>query len=182
MNLEKALTIQGWMEGAELLWLAEQASTRKRIAEIGSWKGRSTRAMADNLPEGGVIVAVDTWSGSDEEQHHSELTSQPDGWLFDEFKRNMEGLSLFKVQPFQMTSLEAARICKDTKFDMIFIDAAHDYENVKTDILAWKPLLAGGGLLCGHDYGGTWTGVTQAVDENVPGARIAAVTIWEMPL
>jgi len=162
----------------ELEWLAQQASTHKRIAEIGSWKGRSTRAMADNLSDGAVIVAVDTWVGSDEDAHHAELNVQLNGWLFDEFKRSMNGLSPFKVQPFQMTSIEAAHLLKDARFDMIFIDAAHDYENVKADISAWKPLLAEGGLLCGHDYG-TWPGVTQAVDETVGSVRLAAFTIWE---
>jgi len=172
------------MEENELLWLAEQASTHKRIVEIGSWKGRSTRAMADNLPEGGTIVAVDTWKGSDEEPHREELSIHPDGWLLDEFKRNMAGLS--NVTLLQQTSLAAAAIFQGHKFDMIFLDASHDYENVKADILAWGPLVAEGGLFCGHDYGAysmiegrkVHCGVMYAVDEFIPNHRIGMNSIW----
>jgi predicted O-methyltransferase YrrM len=79
-----------------------------------------------------------------------------------------------------MTSLEAAAKLVGLEFDMIFIDGAHDYENVKADILAWRPL-SEGGLLCGHDYGTCWDGV---VKELIPHPKVGAGSIWyaaEMP-
>ena len=176
MNLARALTIPGWMTEVELSWLAVQAGIRKRIVEIGSWKGRSTRALADNLILDGMIVAVDTWEGSDEDGHRNELSAHPNGWLFEEFKRNLSGIRSLSLQPLQMTSLEAARVLQGGLFDMIFVDASHDYENVKADILAWKPLLANGGILCGHDY--QHQPVVYAVTECVPGHRVGAETIW----
>jgi len=179
MDISRALAIDGWMEPTELRWLAEQASTHKRIAEIGSWKGRSTRAMADNLAEGGRIVAIDTWKGSDEEPHRAELRAHTEGWLLEEFERNMEGTLSSKVKPLQMLSLDAAYALRNERFDMIFLDASHDYENVRADILAWLPLLENGGLFCGHDYDVFSTydgrvvhcGVTRAVDEFFPKHR-----------
>ena len=36
--------------------------------------------------------------------------------------------------------------------DFVFLDAAHDYENVKEDILSWYPKVKVGGWLTGHDY------------------------------
>jgi predicted O-methyltransferase YrrM len=162
------------MTDDELTWLAEQASRHKRIIEIGSWLGRSTRALADNTD--GFVEVVDTWAGSDEEEHKNFLVTKPEGWLFNEFTKNMEGTRTLVVANC-MTSLEAAALCWDSQFDMIFIDAAHDYESTKADILAWRPLLAPGGILSGHDYGG-WPGVTQAVDEVVPNHKRGPFSIW----
>ena len=40
----------------------------------------------------------------------------------------------------------------DHSLDMVFIDGAHDYESVMTDILSWLPKIKKNGLICGHDY------------------------------
>lgn len=197
VNISNALKIQGFTNENELNWLAEQASTRKTVVEIGAWKGRSTRAMADNLPEGGVIYAVDTWNGTPEDPHFKELQGKPEDWLFNQFRDNIgEDLlrrdvkkddvvvnQIYTVRPYRGTSLEAADYlgngCYNLRFGLIFIDAAHDYKAVKDDIDAWLPLLAPGGLFCGHDFFPGRGGVIQAVTECFPKARKAgAGTIW----
>ena len=175
--IESALRIPGWMTDQELTWLATQAKSHTKILEIGSWMGRSTRALAENTS--GTVTAVDTWECSPgviqnrEEMRiaHRVFGDIPlsDGWLLDAFIRNMDGLT--NVETCQMRSLDAAaRMATEGRaFDMVFIDASHDYENVKADILAWSPLLIDGGLICGHDYNDSnWPGVTQAVDELFP--------------
>lgn len=163
MNLQNALKIDGWMIESELKWLAEQAKNRKVIAEIGSWRGRTTRALADNTS--GIVYAIDTWDGS--EEHQEFLKDKPKDWLYDEFLTNTRGLC--NVCPTRGYSINVANCFKQSgfvwKFDMIFLDASHDYENVKNDILAWRPLLFNSGILCGHDYSDTWPGVKQAVHE-----------------
>lgn len=181
MNLTEALKIHGFTNEHELRWLAEQASKRSKIVEIGSWKGRSTRAMADN--SNATIYAVDTWKGTPEDPHFKELVGKPDNYLLDLFGSNMDPHYFqppYKVRAVQMPSIEAAKyLAHYGPFDMIFIDAAHDYENVKADILAWRPLLAPGGLFCGHDYMAGRGGVVKAVDDFVPTRKRAGVgTIW----
>jgi predicted O-methyltransferase YrrM len=174
MNIERALQTDGWMIESELKWLAQQAAGRKQIAEIGAWKGRSTRALADNTT--GIVYVIDTWLGS--EEHQQELATHPPDWLLSEFRRNTADLQNIRI--FRGTSVEAASTLKTLRFDMIFLDAAHDYENVKADILAWWPLLAPGGILSGHDYGDGChgVGVKKAVNELIPDVQIGQNEIW----
>lgn len=179
MNIDRALTITGWMTKDELLWLAGQASVRHDIIEIGSWRGRSTRALADNTP--GKVTAVDGFVGSPFDTPNGmwpDMAAQiahPD-FIYGEFIKNTGHLP--NVRTLRMLSLEGAARLQHERFDMIFIDAGHDYEHVVQDILAWRPLLAPGGLFSGHDYFPGCPGVMQAVNELIPNAKRGAGSIW----
>jgi len=172
--IERADSIVGWMSIEELTWLARQARRHSRILEVGSWLGRSTAALSDNTE--GVVYAVDTFLGSPETNDDPSWKDHPEpwNWLWEEFKKN----AAENIIPARMQSVEAAAMFAKAgeTFDMIFIDGAHDTESVKADIKAWRPLLAPGGLLCGHDY---FTTVKEAVDELIPRPMIAAGTIWK---
>jgi predicted O-methyltransferase YrrM len=159
MNISRALEIPGWMEEKELIWLANEASRHDKIVEIGCWMGRSTRALADNTS--GMVLAVDTWKGS--EEHQDQLKDKDPDWLYGQFLVNMTGTT--NVFPVRLSSTEAAATCKETlrDFDMVFIDASHDYESISADIVAWKPLIKPGGIICGHDRG--YPPIHQAVTE-----------------
>lgn len=180
MKIERALATSDYQCGertAELIWLAEQASKRKMIVEIGSWKGTTSIAMADNTT--GLVYCVDTFKGSVNEEKHQRLNEQPEGWLRETFKRNVAGLSNILI--CEMESLLAARLFSESgeRFDMVFLDASHDYESVKADILAWVPLLRSGGLLCGHDR--QWDGVAKAIAELIPNHQVGTGAIWYRP-
>ncbi len=191
IHISKALKIPGMMLEPELHWLARQAATHRRIVEVGSWKGRSTRAMADNMPADGTLVAVDTWRGrlgddatqAEREMYQRELGGKPEGWLRKQFNENMRGAKA-PYFPYRDTSLNAARWFEmaGRRFDMIFIDAGHTYEDVSADIRAWRPLLAPGGLFCGHDYHDykdRFPGVDRAVDELITYPQALGVgSIW----
>ena len=177
MNIKNALLTEGWMKPSELEWLAEQASKHRCIVEVGSWMGRSTTAMADNMEGSGVIFAVDTWRGS--EEHESYLKDKPIDFVYNIFRKNLTvHIESGRVCPVHLPSIEAARVFRAigyADFDMVFIDASHDYENVKADIKAWKPLLRSGGLLCGHDWG--HPPIVQAVRELLGNPKSSS-TIW----
>ena len=53
----------------------------------------------------------------------------------------------------------------DEYFDIVYIDASHEYECVKEDIISWLPKVKIGGILCGDDYCVGWPQVVKAVDE-----------------
>lgn len=56
------------------------------------------------------------------------------------------------VQIHKGSSTEAAKFFNAKSLDFVYIDAAHDYQNVKADIEAWWPTIKSGGMLGGHDY------------------------------
>ena len=65
----------------------------------------------------------------------------------------------------------------DGRFDVVFIDAGHTYEEVKQDIIQWKPKAKM--IIAGHDYyPGVWDGVVKAVDEAFGKPDGVAGTIW----
>lgn len=177
MNITRAQSIDGWMFDDELAYLASVAARSHRIVEIGSWLGRSTVALAANVPEGGVVYAVDTWRGTAEQPTTGALDEEQGNDLYERFLHNVAGLP---VIPTRARSLDAVRTFAAEElgpFDVIFIDAEHEYEAVSADIAAWKPLLREGGILCGHDYHELWWGVRKAVDEQVGRFRTVN-TIW----
>ncbi len=175
VDITRAINIPGAHPAGPVYykWLAEQASTRKNILEVGTWTGGSARAMADNTD--GLVYAVDPLCGTPEMARYF-LGDYPE-WLYDEFQKNMEGLT--NIRLIRKFSLDAAEICRENnlKFDMIFLDGDHSYEAVKMDILAWHPLLTENGLFCGHDWG--YTSVIAAVEETIGGHHLTGVdTVW----
>ena len=92
-------------------------------------------------------MCIDTWIGTAEEQREQYTGTD----VLPEFKRNL-GALLPHVEPWQMTSLEAATHFHEP-VSLLFIDACHRYDDVRADVLAWVPKLSLGGLLLLHD---TW--------------------------
>jgi hypothetical protein len=204
LTIDRALQINGWMEPVELGWLAEQAQLHSRIVEIGSFMGRSTRALADNTA--GWVVAFDSWRGPRDVFVYSESPFElgerqvkagepvsiydlvgPAGGekLFATFKENLADLlAAGKVRILQgdhsdesIIPVEFLQGTDAEKPDMVFIDGDHNYENCKRDILIWRSRLAEGGLLCGHDI--DWDGVLDAVQELVPKWEVVPFThLW----
>lgn len=189
LNLDRAKVIDGWFAESELEFVAEQAKHAMVVVSIGEWHGRSGRGIADNLPEGGVMYAVDSWQGSsgEPEMHSSAKLREGDhshSWWW----CNMHDLILKgKVIPVRMHSHNAAITLHTmgVKADMIFIDADHSYEGVRDDVMSWRKLMKDGGLWCGHDYylegqePFAWMGVRQCINEMFPDVQQALGTsIW----
>ena len=109
-----------------------------------------------NVNKNQKIYAVDTWAGSEEHidpsnlNYNPELAQNPD-WLYNLYLQNIEPVKDI-ITSIRKSSLEAVNNFEDKSLDFVFIDAAHDYENVKADILAWLPKLKKTGILAGHDY------------------------------
>ncbi|VVB51801.1 Glycosyltransferase family 17 [uncultured archaeon] len=183
VDIERAKLLDGFMSEIELKWLATEAKKRKVIIEVGSWHGKSSRALGDNSMEGGVVYCVDTWNGSVAEQntnHASAKMRDGDHAIYEFFQGNIDLVSQGKIIPIRMSSKNAADFFKEKglKADMIFIDAGHTEEELTQDIKAWGSVLADGGIFCGHDLG-AWEGVNKAVYKCLENVYCGdATTIW----
>jgi beta-1,4-mannosyl-glycoprotein beta-1,4-N-acetylglucosaminyltransferase len=179
-KIERATYCDGYMSDIELRWLAREAKKHRVIIEVGSWCGRSTRALGDNTS--GVIYAVDHFNGSKSEEPLHDAAKLKDGdYAFIDFCNNtMDLIQKGRIIPFRGTSANMAKLMKQhgIKADMIFIDGGHQYEEVKQDIADWKDLLTDDGLFCGHDFT-AWAGVNQAVRESLYQFYVGQdTTIW----
>ena len=62
-------------------------------------------------------------------------------------------------------SVPAAKLFPDDFFDFVYIDAAHDKDNVEADLKAWYPKVRRGGVFAGHDYFDGYVHMTTAAGE-----------------
>jgi beta-1,4-mannosyl-glycoprotein beta-1,4-N-acetylglucosaminyltransferase len=153
------------------------------FAEIGSWHGRSSRAIGDNLPDGSVLFCIDTFNGSEvekESNHFSARLKDGDHAFYEFLQNNIDLIESSKIIPIRMSSKNAAALFKEKGilFDFIFIDGSHEYTDVCEDIDSWKDLLKEDGLFCGHDFL-AWAGVVQAVQEKFSSFHVGVgTTIW----
>lgn len=139
-------SIRGWMSEEELMWLESEAKKHSSICEVGSWAGRSAYSLLENCK--GTVTCADNWS----EIPGFETATK------DEFLSNVGHFNNLIV--IEGNSSEVPD--KLGKFDMVFLDASHEYDNVKRDIEAWLPKV--NRVICGHDY--DMESVKRAVDES----------------
>lgn len=174
IKLESAVNLYGYMTYEELKWLAEQAQKHSKIVEIGTYLGKSTRALADNTD--GFVVTVDNFAGPQD-------TTIPNALRNNIFELFMSFCyDLLQVGKLRVIADDHANVVLDFSPDMVFLDGSHIYEDIKRDISYWLPRITKGGLICGHDYT-NMEDVRKAVSEIVPKAKVAKGTsIWYLTL
>jgi predicted O-methyltransferase YrrM len=159
-------------------WVFEEifrAAQPGLIIEVGSWKGASAVHMAllcKQLELPATIICVDTWLGSPEHILKPRFSAALERrWGYPQlYYRFLANVIKWKCEdiivPFPNTSENAAVVLsrKEVKADIIYIDAAHEYEAALRDYAAYWELLNDGGYLVGDDYI-SWEGVTKAADE-----------------
>ena len=147
-ELEDVYPLPGMLTYAEVDCLFKLGQFDQRdgvIVEIGSWKGKSTVALARGAARshGEKIYAIDP---------HCVLPEE--GYLEDtkaEFLANIRQAGIeSRVVPLIMTSKDAARGW-NKPIRLLWIDGDHRYEPTKLDFSLWEPHLVDGGILALHD-------------------------------
>jgi hypothetical protein len=117
--------------------------------EVGCWTGESAIIASEFVD---ILYCVDSWAG---EFAHLES-------LFDERTKG-----IYHIRKLKLPSHEAVDHFEDGELDLVYIDAMHDYDNVKRDLLTWIPKVKINSWIAGHDYDkiSYHAGVVQAVNE-----------------
>lgn len=160
MNLVRAKQIDGWMSDLELEWLAEQAARSEMVIEVGCYKGRSTRALADNCK--GTVFAIDPYKGDYLYPDGRVMMNIGDN-IYKQFLDNLD--DVIKTQKVIHFRQELSQM-HNIRGDFIFLDGDHRYEPLRSDIFSALRLANPNGLIAGHDYGHPdWPDVSRVVNE-----------------
>ena len=141
-------------------FIKENVTPDFRICEIGSFAWVSSELFALHCKE---IYCIDRWNSylDIREGGHIDIDKLIEGErLFDLMKEKYDNIIKIKND-----SLQACDLFGDNVFDLVYLDAAHDYDNVKAEIAAWYPKIKKGGFISGHDI--IEAGVKKAVEEMV---------------
>ena len=155
-----------WASGNFENWASVFAlikNKRIEILELGSWEGRSAVFFAEFFPFSN-INCVDTFGGGSEHLGNSTFKEQIPH-IERRFDKNTSQygvrISKYKNTTFESLSLMVQR---NDRYELIYIDASHERDDVMIDtLLAWK-LLSMGGYMMWDDYGGG-ASVKPAVDK-----------------
>jgi hypothetical protein len=147
------------------------------FVEVGTWKGMSAAFMCVEIINSGKKIrfdCVDPWTGSEEHQKGKMYEDKDvlNGTLYETFLKNMEPVK-GHYNPIKLPSVDAAKLYEDESLDFVFIDGAHDYDNVRKDIEAWLPKVKKGKMLTGHDW--SVGGVKRAVTDTLPLNEISLI-------
>jgi hypothetical protein len=179
----------GWNFHAEIFAPLIERVRPEVIIEVGTWHGGSAIRMAAETKRLGIkskIYCVDTWLGADEFWTTEAKTPDRDlkrrnGWplaYFDFLGNVVAAGHTDVIHPLPMSSTVGARVLAHykVKAGLIYIDASHDYDDVRADIRNYLLLLSPGGVMFGDDL--NWPGVGRAVADEAPQATPADGGFW----
>jgi hypothetical protein len=146
----------------EILSLINKGSN---IIEIGVFKGEfSKEIFFDCNPS--ELILIDLFEGimgsGNKDGENMEFINLNDHFmsLSDFFKKNQE------VKLLKGYSSNVLKDLPKNHYDFIYIDASHEYTDVKNDLDLSYQLIKSGGYISGHDYeNNRFPGVVKAVNE-----------------
>jgi predicted O-methyltransferase YrrM len=146
-----------WFNWAPEVWnqlipMLSGVAGKRNFLEIGSFEGRSSVWIAENMmQDGDHLRCIDTWEGGEEhgEENMSEVEERFRANLIVATQQFPERL-IFQSKGTSVSRL--AQLHGKTMFDFVYIDGSHIAKDVLTDAcMAW-PLIKKGGLMVFDDY------------------------------
>lgn len=147
---------RGWFPECNQKVISKFIKDTKLILELGSWLGKSTRFLAEN--SNATVISVDHWKGGNENEEEKNLYEK---FILNCWKYNE------RIIPLKMDTKEGMVLLYNLKLkpDLIYIDAGHDYESAKQDIMMAGNLFPNA-IFIGDDFNPfNWDGVVKGVWE-----------------
>jgi predicted O-methyltransferase YrrM len=146
--------IEGWLTDDQVHQLWHSASAlppNSLIVEIGSFRGRSTVALALASPDDVEIVAIDPHSGADRAPQQTALNPEAGTEDAEAFAGNLRRFGVTDKICHIPKPSSAALGDVPRRVDLLFIDGRHELRAARGDILGYGRLVAEGGTVLIHD-------------------------------
>jgi predicted O-methyltransferase YrrM len=174
------LELIGTIEGAvslqecNLLYGLAAEVTEGCIVEVGSFKGRSTVALAKGSKAGASapVYAIEP---------HERFTGVLGAEFFpsdrSEFFRNIVAAGVAELVRLVNLSSEVVAKGWSTPVSLLWIDGDHRYPAVNRDFLCWKPFLAPGARVAFHDSLDPGLGPSRVISEAIRSGDLHTLTV-----
>lgn len=179
---------EDWYSGGQALYvgqLARQAPVGA-LVEIGCWEGRSTVVLAQMVAPR-ILHCVDHWKGNtDEDPNHDSGRVARERNVYQTFAHNMQALTSDNIgvyhDDWQTWIREWPEWSKNydhgSSIAFLHLDASHDRASVRDCLLAIKPYLVPGAVLCGDDT--FHEDVALGVHDVFPNAEVVGGRLWQV--
>jgi predicted O-methyltransferase YrrM len=121
-------------------------------AEIGVQKGLFSKTILSNWPIGHLTL-IDSWENMNNDLY-DDIANVSNEEHLNNLNYAKENLKTYFKQYTIIKGYSSTVVheFKDDSFDLVYLDANHEYNHVYEDISLWINKVKNGGLLCGHDY------------------------------
>lgn len=154
---------EDWFTFPNLYKEMVQRFDNAHFVEVGCWKGRSVCYLAVEIINANKNIKVDCVDIFEYSNNQSDIGADKYENIYAQLLDNIKPVRHI-VNPIKGESYIVSKFYPFKSLDFIFIDAAHDYDNVLKDIMSWFGRLKNGGIIAGHDYESS-DGVRSAVND-----------------
>ena len=174
MNVAKR--IPGMLNKKEESWLFDTFRDSRSHLEIGVFTGKSMFSAASGFKNEARIVGVDPMRKNNQGVGARWVREVQDATIgmIQRTTNATDVVMMFEDSYEALPKLLEA----GERFDSVFIDASHNYEETLFEIVHTTKMINPGGILAGHDYHNDFRGVIRAVKETGRVRRVQGTRMW----
>jgi predicted O-methyltransferase YrrM len=165
MNKDKLFEMRPdfYMDGLKKLieYVNSKSPTKAmEMIEIGSYAGESSELFAQKFKN---VICIDPYI-DDYDVNDITCSFAPMSEVRKVFE---ERISIYNnISLIPLLSDDAINTLEEgKKFDLVYIDGMHTYDQIKKDITNYLPIINEGGFIAGHDFHPVYQGIIDGVRE-----------------